>query len=186
MKKTLSLIIGFMFILAIAIVGYYHFKSQEIFEPIDPLYDANIQIGQVIDLIVVNKARHEMTVFYQEKPLKRYKIALGFSPIGHKTEQGDGKTPEGVYTIIDKNPNSMFHLSLKISYPSKEDLLKANQNGVSAGGDIMIHGLSEPFRFLGKKHTVRDWTLGCIALSNEEIEELYAHVAIGTKIIINP
>lgn len=174
-------IIGLLFIL------YWQIKPKQTPQlPIDPLYDANIQIGQKIDLIVVDKAQRKMTVFHQNVPLKRYKIALGFTPVGHKEQEGDGKTPEGNYTIIDKNPNSMFHLSLKISYPSKVDKLKAKQQGVSPGGEIMIHGLSDGFSWLGKKHSARDWTLGCIALSNDEIEELYQHVQIGTKIVINP
>lgn len=166
--------------------GYVYYQNKVVTQPIDPLYDANIQIGQRIDLIVINKAQRSMTVYHQNNPLKKYKIALGFEPVGPKQQQGDGKTPEGIYTIIDKNPKSMFHLSLKISYPSTEDILNAKKLGVSPGGDIMIHGLSDGFQWLGKMHTQRDWTLGCIALSNDEIEEIYEHVPVGTKIIINP
>ncbi len=98
----------------------------------------------------------------------------------------DGKTPEGKYSITYKNPNSQFHRSLKISYPNAKDKKIAKQNGVSPGGEIMIHGLAEPFAWLGKKHLLRDWTLGCVALTNEEIEEIYDHVKVGTHIQIEP
>ncbi|MGD9592482.1 MAG: murein L,D-transpeptidase family protein, partial [Candidatus Berkiella sp.] len=170
----------------VIVFSFFYIQKKPELIPIDPLYDANIQIGQIIDLIVVDKAQRRMTVFHENIPLKRYKIALGFSPIGHKTQQGDGKTPEGSYTIIAKNPKSRFHLSLKISYPSSQDILNAKQLGVSPGGEIMIHGLSKPFEWIGKSHSQKDWTLGCIALSNDEIQELYTHVMVGTKIVINP
>ncbi|MCS5712084.1 L,D-transpeptidase family protein [Candidatus Berkiella aquae] len=182
-----SIVILIIFIFAF---GMLYFNQRplpdELPIPLDPLLDENIKVTQNIDLIVVEKASRKITLFHQQVPIKSYKIALGFEPMGHKTQEGDGKTPEGTYQICAKNPKSQFHLSLKISYPSHEDKQQAKQNGVSPGGEIMIHGLATPFSFLGKHHSQRDWTLGCIALSNEEMEEIYANVAVGTKIIIKP
>jgi murein L,D-transpeptidase YafK len=123
-------------------------------------------------------------VYHQNKLLKSYKISLGFSPEGHKEKEGDGKTPEGMYTISHKNPRSQFHLSLKISYPSLKDKQSAVKKGVSPGGDIMIHGLGKDFSHLGKNHILHNWTLGCIALTDEEIQEIYHATSVGTIIKI--
>lgn len=139
-----------------------------------------------IDKIVVEKAKRRMTVYHQDIPLRTYRIALGFSPTGHKEQEGDGKTPEGNYLINSKNPHSKFHLSLKISYPSQDDKKAAKAKGVNPGGEIMIHGLGKYLGPLGTKHTLRDWTLGCIAITNEEMEELFPYVDTGTKIEVNP
>ena len=111
--------------------------------------------------------------------IKKYKIKLGFAPIGHKQFQGDGKTPEGQYYIDRKNPNSRYYLSVGISYPNAADLAAAN--GEDPGGDIFIHGTPRLFRFMFK-----DWTWGCIAVSNRDIKEIYAMVDIGTTIRIFP
>ncbi|WP_052046204.1 L,D-transpeptidase family protein [Candidatus Paracaedibacter symbiosus] len=127
-----------------------------------------------------------MTVYHGDNPLKTYKIALGFSPEGHKRQVGDGKTPEGTYRIEFKNKNSQFHRSLKISYPSLTDARSAKQRGVRPGNDIMIHGLGKGFAFLGKIHFLKDWTRGCIAVTNQEIEEIYASTQPGTTVKIVP
>ena len=127
-----------------------------------------------------------MILYKNGKPIKDYKISLGFSPIGHKQKQGDGKTPEGQYTIISKNANSQFHRSLKISYPNADDKRNASKKGVSAGDDLMIHGLGKDFSYLGKLHTLHDWTLGCAAVTNEEIEEIWDLVKEGTVVKIEP
>lgn len=139
-----------------------------------------------IESILVEKHKHSMTVFYHNQPTKQYRIALGFTPKGHKVSEGDGRTPEGQYYIVDKNPNSKFHLSLKISYPSPKDKHSAKKKGLNPGGDIMIHGLSAYNSQAGKWHTMRDWTLGCIAVTNEEIEEIFRLADIGTPIKIIP
>lgn len=139
-----------------------------------------------IDYILVEKSKHLMSVFYQNQLMKTYRIALGFSPLGHKMQEGDGKTPEGSYQIVSKNPASKFHLSLKLSYPSLKDVKNAHQHGVKPGSNIMIHGLSVPYQNKGKAHTMKDWTLGCIALTNEEIEEIYHYASIGTTVEIIP
>jgi murein L,D-transpeptidase YafK len=139
-----------------------------------------------IDFIHVQKNKRLMHVFFQKKLIKTYKISLGFNPKGHKIQEGDGKTPEGSYVICSKNPKSSYFLSLKISYPNKKDILHAKQKGVSAGGDIMIHGLGKYFGWLGRYHIKKDWTLGCIAVTNEEIKEIYDQILVGTKIQIDP
>ncbi len=137
-----------------------------------------------IDRIVVDKAQRRLSVFSNSKLIKTYKISLGFDPIGDKEFEGDGRTPEGIYTINDKNPNSGYHLNLGISYPNSEDIKSADKQGKSPGGDIKIHGLRNGLGFIGKLHRMFDWTLGCIALTNSEIRELYDNVPIGTEIEI--
>ncbi len=139
-----------------------------------------------IDYILVQKKNRILKVYSKKKCIKTYKIALGFNPIGHKEQEGDGKTPEGNYFISHKNPQSQFYLSLKISYPSLDDKKNATKKGVSPGGDIMIHGLGKKFGHIGQSHTSNDWTLGCVALTNEEIKEIYNSVKVGTHIEIQP
>lgn len=137
--------------------------------------------------IIVEKSKRQLHLMGAEGNLiKTYPIALGFAPLGAKVQEGDGKTPEGQYTISGKNPRSQFHLSLRVSYPSPQDKREAQKLGVSPGGDIMIHGLGRSFSFLGTAHRLRDWTLGCIAVTNEEIEEIYATVNVGATISIVP
>jgi murein L,D-transpeptidase YafK len=111
---------------------------------------------------------------------------LGTQPVGAKQRQGDGKTPEGKYVINWKNPKSQFHLSLRISYPNAADRARAKKLGVHSGGDIFVHGVGKTFGWLGARHRLTDWTLGCIAVTNEEIEEIYALVRIGTAVEIRP
>lgn len=163
---------------------YYH-PSPQMTSSTESIEQIPVKLAK-IDFILVEKQKRLMTLFHQQQPLRVYRIALGFSPVGPKDRQGDGKTPEGRYKIVAKNPNSRFHLSLKISYPSPEDRKKAKVQGISPGGEIMIHGLGKYQGFLGKKHLLRDWTLGCIALTNEEIEEIYPFISVGTPIEIKP
>ena len=118
--------------------------------------------------------------------LKTYRVALGRNPVGAKEQEGDMKTPEGVYKIDYRNPNSDYHLALHISYPSDEDNARAAQRGVSAGSDIMIHGLPNGRGWIGAAHRQKDWTAGCIALTDEEIEELCRATPDGTTIEIRP
>ncbi len=140
----------------------------------------------IIDFIHIEKQKRQMTVFYRDKAPKTYRIALGFSPLGPKEAMGDGKTPEGVYTITYKNPDSQFYRSLKLSYPAQKDWQRANRKGVHPGSDIMIHGVSPRFAKIGKWHAIKDWTLGCIAVTNEEIDEIYHIAEVGTKVKISP
>lgn len=138
------------------------------------------------DRIVVVKSRRTMTLLRQGKVLKTYKVALGGEPRGPKTQQGDNRTPEGLYTVDSRNPRSQFHLALHISYPNAADRERARRQGVDPGGDIMIHGLPRDFAWLGPLHRQTDWTLGCIAVTNPEIEEIWAMVPLGTVVEIRP
>jgi murein L,D-transpeptidase YafK len=140
----------------------------------------------IIDKMVVLKSGRQLLVYSGGKLIKTYKISLGFSPKGKKAFDGDGKTPEGLYFIDNKNPNSVCHRNLGISYPSKQDILNAKKAGLPAGGAIKIHGLSNGKGFIGKFHRWYGWTDGCIGVTNEEIDELYSHTPIGTPIEIKP
>ena len=137
--------------------------------------------GPDVTYIVVNKGVRRMYLLNDDSVLKSYDIDLGFAPNGSKSIEGDGKTPEGNYFIDRRNPNSQFHLSLGISYPNAKDIAEARAKGKEPGGDIFIHGESNPFRW-GRG----DWTWGCIAVTNSEMEEIYAMVRNGTRIQINP
>jgi murein L,D-transpeptidase YafK len=139
-----------------------------------------------VDLIVVDKSRRVMTLWMGKKAFKTYRIALGGNPVGHKLQEGDSRTPEGRYFIDGKNPGSSFHLSLRISYPSKRDRAEAAKRGVSPGGLIMIHGTPGYLGTLQAAGILRDWTAGCIAVTNDEVEEIYRKVRIGTPILIKP
>lgn len=137
--------------------------------------------------IVVEKGRRQLTLIRSGKPWKKYQVALGFSPVGHKKREGDGRTPEGNYTISFKNENSRFFRSLKISYPGPQDVAWADKMQVDPGGDIFIHGLpNRDGQNIGALHPYKDWTWGCIAVTNEEILELWSHVDEGTPIEIFP
>lgn len=140
----------------------------------------------IADAIIIKKAARTLTLLKGGTPLKNYSVALGFEPSGHKQQEGDGRTPEGSYSISGRNPRSQFHLSLRISYPNRADRERAAKRGVSAGSDIMIHGLPNGAGAIGAAHLLRDWTAGCIAVTSEEIEEIYASVANGTPVEILP
>ena len=120
------------------------------------------------------------------KVLKTYSVALSREPVGAKQREGDHKVPEGKYAIDSKKKQSRFHLALHISYPNAADRERARNLGVNAGGDIEIHGLESKYAWLGKLHRQSDWTDGCIAVTNAEIEEIWPLVAVGTPIEIGP
>ena len=136
--------------------------------------------------VVVHKKECTLTLQDHGKLLQTYKIALGGEPVGTKTKQGDHKTPEGSYVLERRNEHSRFYRSLHVSYPSADDQARAQKAGVDPGGDIMVHGLPNGFGWLGKSHRLRDWTDGCIAVTNEEMDEIWRAVADGTPIEINP
>jgi murein L,D-transpeptidase YafK len=138
------------------------------------------------DLIVVFKSQRVMKLYQNNRELKSYKIALGPSSKGHKQQEGDKKTPEGNYSICGKNPKSTYYKSLRISYPNEADRKAAAKRGVSPGGDIMIHGLWNKLAFLGKAHVLHDWTLGCVAVTNAEMDEVWQMIDLGTRIEIKP
>ena len=138
------------------------------------------------DKIVILKSAHSMTLLNGGKVLKTYKVALGSVPVGPKRVEGDHKTPEGDYLIDAKNAHSQFHLSLHISYPSAADQQRARSMGSRPGGAIMIHGLAASFAYLGPLHRQTDWTDGCVAVTNAEIEEIWKLVPVGTRVEIRP
>jgi murein L,D-transpeptidase YafK len=148
--------------------------------------DQEVKVLPKISRILVEKGQRKMTAYYGDNSFKEYKIALGSQPEGPKLQQGDGKTPEGLYKIIYKNKTSKFHLSLKISYPNENDVKQAISRNVDPGNDIMIHGLCKGLGSIGTIHLMRDWTLGCIAVTNPEIEEIFAATSIGTPVEIRP
>jgi len=138
------------------------------------------------DRIVILKSARTMTLMNGSRLLKTYKVALGGQPIGAKDRIGDHKTPEGSYVVDEKKSVSEFHLALHISYPNAADREHARELGVNPGGDIEIHGLGARFGWVGGAHRTTDWTDGCIAVTNEEIEEMFRLVKVGTPVEIRP
>lgn len=141
--------------------------------------------GSESDSIVVFKEQRVMQLFNNGSIIKTYEISLGRNPVGHKEKEGDKKTPEGLYSISGRNPNSSYHLSLRISYPNETDKQNAKNGGYSPGGDIMIHGFPNNMSMLEEYYVNTDWTDGCIAVTNDEIEEIWNAVKDGTPIYIN-
>ncbi len=168
----LKIIKYFFLLTAIFFILWYFFPEKK------------LDTTKTIDKITVIKHKRELSVYSGEELLKTYTISLGREPTGHKHFKGDNKTPEGIYTINDKNPNSAYHLNLGISYPNKKDRTFAKKHNKSPGGLIKIHGLKNGYGFTGKFHRWADWTQGCIAVTNKEIEELYYNVPLGTPIEI--
>ena len=156
--------------------------------------DANSQVlntqplpeNTPITRLVVMKSKRQMWAYNQDTLVKIYPISLGKSPIGHKQFEGDKKTPEGIYRINERNPNSAYHKNLGISYPNAEDKAYALSQGKSPGGLIKIHGLPNNFPDIGRQHLRKDWTDGCIAVTNEEIDELFNAVVHNAEIDIRP
>ena len=148
-------------------------------------FDYAIQKGSV-DRILIEKSTRRLMLISRGEVLKSYQIALGGNPIGPKERQGDNKTPEGTYVIDARNKDSRFHLSLHISYPNERDKKRAKELGVSPGGDIMIHGIKNGFSWVADAHTGGDWTKGCIAVTDQEIEEIDKLAPNGTIVEIRP
>ena len=142
--------------------------------------------GLTIDRMVVEKSARRLSIFRDGNQIKNYLIALGQNPVGAKQQEGDMKTPEGIYKVDGRNPQSNFHLALHISYPTDEDDKRAFARGVPAGYDIMIHGIQNGRGWIGAFHRWKDWTAGCIAVTDEEIEELWRVTPDGTTIEIRP
>lgn len=138
--------------------------------------------GPEVTGIRIFKADRRMELWHHDQMLRAFAIGLGQNPIGHKERRGDSRTPEGRYVIDRRNPQSAFHLSLGISYPNAQDIARAQAAGVDPGGDIFIHGQGDRNRRARRG----DWTDGCIAVSNREIEDLYAMVRDGTPVVIAP
>lgn len=166
---------GFMASLPVAVAGGAAAAGREGTgeEPID--------LNIVTRVVVYKDARKMFLLNAEKKALKGYDIDLGFEPVGHKTKYGDGRTPEGDYLINRRNPHSRFHLSLGISYPDRNDLSAARKAGLNPGGNIFIHGRGPRFRWARG-----DWTWGCIAVKDREMEEIFEMVSVGTVISIYP
>jgi murein L,D-transpeptidase YafK len=142
--------------------------------------------GDRATAIVIEKSARRMTLLHNADVIGTYEVALGSAPVGHKQQEGDGRTPEGTYVIDFKNARSHFHLALRISYPGAEDRARALGRGLSPGGDIMIHGLPNGLGWLAGIHLWRDWTDGCIAVTNRQMDEIWPLVDVGTKVEITP
>jgi murein L,D-transpeptidase YafK len=170
-KKSLSFVSLCIFI---GLIAYYLYPEQE------------LPTNTKIDRLVVLKSDRQLLAYSNERLIKIYTIALGRNPTGDKQYEGDSKTPEGQYFINDKNPNSGYHKNLGISYPNADDIRQAKKVGKSAGGDIKIHGLRNGTGFISKFHRLFDWTQGCMAVADKEIDELYEAVPVGTQIEIKP
>ncbi|MHB8846582.1 MAG: L,D-transpeptidase family protein [Nitrospirota bacterium] len=142
--------------------------------------------GVQADLVVLEKSGRLLTLYSQGRPVKSYKVSLGRVPAGAKEREGDRKTPEGHYRIDYRKADSGYFRALHISYPSPADSLAAREKGGSPGGDVMIHGLRNGLGWIGKLHRLADWTLGCIAVTNYEMAELWRAVPDGTPIELRP
>jgi murein L,D-transpeptidase YafK len=138
------------------------------------------------DLIEVFKGERRMKLKSEGKTIRRYRVALGFAPERHKEREGDGCTPEGSYTVDARNPQSAFHLSLRVSYPDEADKARAASLGVSPGGDIYIHGQPNGWRKLFVGHPAKDWTTGCVAVTDAEIRGVWSLVPTGARVVIHP
>lgn len=136
--------------------------------------------------VVVLKRERTLQLWSGGQIIQTYKVALGGNPVGAKTQQGDHKTPEGVYVLDSRNAHSQFYKSIHISYPNAHDRAAARAKGISPGGDVFVHGLPNGYRMVGAAHRLRDWTDGCIAVTDEEMDEIWAAVSDGTPIEIRP
>jgi murein L,D-transpeptidase YafK len=138
------------------------------------------------DRVLVLKKERTLQLLSQGKVIRSYNVALGGEPIGPKARQGDHKTPEGVYLLDSRNAHSQFYKSIHISYPSVPEREAAPQRGVSPGGDVFVHGLPNGYGWVGSSHRLKDWTDGCIPVTNAEMDEIWQAVADGTPIEIRP
>lgn len=138
------------------------------------------------DHIVVTKSAHTLALYRQGALLKTYSVSLGTGGLGPKGHSGDARTPEGTYLITAHLLHSSFHRALRVGYPTAEQTSAANTRGLQPGGDIMVHGIKNGLGWIGPAHRLKDWTAGCIALTDPEIEEVYAAVPDGTPITIKP
>lgn len=144
------------------------------------------QAAVAADLVRVWKAERKLQVLAQGKVVHEFKMVLGPNPLGHKQQEGDGKTPEGSYILDFKKPNSAFYKAIHVSYPNAQDLAAAKKRGVSAGGQIMIHGQPNGLGMFAAITQQRDWTAGCIALTNEDMDVLWQVVHVPMRIEILP
>jgi murein L,D-transpeptidase YafK len=138
------------------------------------------------DRVVVDKSKRRLYLYQGKQVLRSYEIALGKNPVGHKRRRGDKRTPEGKYTLDWRNPRSRFYRSIHVSYPNERDLRMAAAKGVNPGGGIMIHGVPNRYRDGQEFFIGRDWTEGCIAVTNGDMKEIWTLIADNTPIEITP
>jgi murein L,D-transpeptidase YafK len=143
-------------------------------------------VAQPADFVLVKKSEAKLYLFAHGQEIASFHIALGPNPAGHKQRQGDGRTPEGRYSLDARNEHSAYYKSLHVSYPSALDRQRAQRDGVSPGGDIMIHGQPNGWEKYEAATQSRNWTLGCIALTNEDMDVVWRSVPLGTPIRIDP
>lgn len=174
MMRTKSFIYPTLFLSVIILSVYYFYPESKLASDIK------------IDSLVVYKSERKLFAYSNGKLIKTYKISLGKNPVGDKRFEGDKKTPEGIYFINAKNPNSGYYKNLGISYPDKQDIEFSKRLGKPTGGDIKIHGLRNGMGYIGKFQRWYDWTAGCIALTDREVDELYYSEEVGTQIEIKP
>ena len=168
-------------------IGTLQEKNETLEQKVDTLEQKVFELRtEPADKVLIEKNERRLTLLSEGEVIKTYKIALGANPVGHKERQGDNKTPEGTYVIDSRNTQSDYYLSLHISYPSEKDKMRAKELGVSPGGDIMIHGLKNGFSWVGESHSDIDWTNGCIAVTDQEMEEIFKLVPNGTVVEIRP
>jgi murein L,D-transpeptidase YafK len=147
---------------------------------------APARAAPTVERLVLYKSEHTLLVVVDGRVYRSYRVALGKTPRGAKLCRGDNRTPEGAYFVARRMAQSHYHLALSLSYPSPMDVQRARDYGCDPGGDIEIHGLTKGSEWIGEYHAERDWTNGCIALTNEEITELYRMVSVGTPVEIYP
>ena len=172
--KTVRILIIVVLLALIGLFWWAHHSSSQ------------LASGATADSILVEKAARTLTLYQGTNVLQQYCVALGRNPVGDKEREGDKKTPEGVFVIDKRKLDSSFHLALHVSYPDDIHTAKARAKGVSPGGDIMIHGIRNGLSWMGKMHRWVDWTAGCIAVTDWEIEEIAKAVPDGTRIEIRP
>ena len=162
-------------------------KNETLEEKIENLEQKIFELRtEPADKVLIEKKERRLTLLSEGEVIKTYRIALGGNPVGPKERQGDNKTPEGTYIIDSRNGKSAYHLALHISYPNERDKRRARELGVSPGGNIMIHGIKNGYSWIGDSHAKFDWTKGCIAVTDEEMEEIYKLVPNGTTVEIRP
>ena len=201
MKNKILILISILIVIC-SVLGYFAYKSYGKYLPTSsedvsfPTLLTDDQIKKIrnetpIDKILVYKNQRYLALMHNDETIRYYPMRLGFTPVGHKVQEGDGKTPEGRYVIDWRNPKSAFYKSLHVSYPNKVDQEKAKSLGVSPGGDIMIHGSATTKQVKALPHLMEylpqnDWTWGCIAVRNVDMDEIWKLVDDGTIIEIHP
>lgn len=168
---------------AFLLYGGWVVWGPQLLRPLAPV-PAEVTLSSAIQRIVIDKTARRMTVIQTDGPAKSFRIALGRTPFGDKSRQGDGRTPEGIFRIDRLNRQSQFHLSLGLDYPQRQHRDAARRGGYDPGGDIMIHG--QPNQVPAGYRVKGDWTEGCIAVSDAEIEEIFAQASVGTTVEIRP